>query len=120
MNKNIKYYALKRFDFNVVWICGGFMSYQQAPERVTVTLPDESKDMFAWIKAFEPQFEGRDAAVAAFLIKLGAEAFYQKGLERIEPLDADVTAALEKASMAGLSEAVSDTTPVGAKVASGR
>ena len=101
-------------------LSGGFMSYQSAPERVTVTLPDESKDMFAWIKAFEPQFEGRDAAVAAFLIKLGAEAFYQKGLERIEPLDAAVTAALEENSLAGLSEAMGDMNPVGSRMASGR
>lgn len=101
-------------------VSGGFMSYQPAPERVTVTLPDESKDMFAWIKAFEPQFEGRDAAVAAFLIKLGAEAFYQKGLERIEPLDATVTAALEESTLAGLSEAMGDMNPVGSRKASGR
>lgn len=99
---------------------GGFMSYIQAPERVTVTLPEESKDMFAWIKAFESRFEGRDAAVAAFLIKLGAEAFYQQGLDRAEPLDEAVAAALEGNSLNGLSEVMAEANPVKSRKASGR
>lgn len=96
------------------------MSYQQAPERVTVTLPEEVKDMFAWMKAFDPQFEGRDASIAAFLIKLGVEAYYQRGLENAEPLEQEIIEAMMASTTTGLSESLNDESPIQAqKAASG-
>ena len=41
------------------------MSNQQAPERVTITIPEEVRDIFSWIKKYESQFDGRDASIGS-------------------------------------------------------
>lgn len=84
------------------------MPTQQAPERVTITLPEDVKDIFAWIKNYDPQFEGRDASIGAFLLKLGVETYYQRGLENIEPLDAAFSDALRSSGVHGMTEAMSE------------
>lgn len=84
------------------------MPTHQAPERVTITLPEDVKDIFAWIKNYDPQFEGRDASIGAFLLKLGVEIYYQRGLENIEPLDATFSNALRSSGVHGITEAIRD------------
>ncbi len=84
------------------------MPTQQAPERVTITLPEDVKDIFAWIKNYDPQFEGRDASIGAFLLKLGVETYYQRGLENIEPLDPAISYALSSSGVQGLTEVISE------------
>jgi len=79
-----------------------------SPDRVTVTIPEDVKDLFAWMKNYEPQFEARDATIAAYLLKLGAEAYYQKGLENIEPLDAGVVKALAEVGNVDLAQALAE------------
>jgi hypothetical protein len=94
-----------------------------APERVTITLPAEIKDLFAWLKNYDPRFEGRDASIAAFLLKKGVEAHYAEDMQNAEPLDAEVEAALATHSLNGLREALEDEephAPQAKKVASGR
>lgn len=84
------------------------MSNQQAPERVTITIPDEVRDIFSWIKKYESQFDGRDASIGAFLLKLGAEVYYLKGLEKIEPLSDEITNALNNSSIDGIFESIAE------------
>jgi hypothetical protein len=78
-----------------------------APDRVTVTLPEEVKALFGWIKNHDGRFEGKDASIAAFLIKMGAEAFYEDGLKNVEPLDLDVANALAESVAAEIARAAS-------------
>ncbi|GEM_PF-5272186 len=84
------------------------MPIKSAPERVTVTIPEDVRDLFVWIKNYDLQFEGRDASIGAYLLKLGAEAYYQKGLEKIEPLDPIMTEALHASGIKGLSDVVNE------------
>ena len=80
----------------------------RVPDRVTVTLPDATKDLFAWLKAHDQRFAGTDAAIAAFLMEKGAEAYYQQGLAAVTPLDADVFNALAESGIAGVRQAIED------------
>jgi hypothetical protein len=80
----------------------------KVPDRVTVTLPDSVKDLFAWLKAHDPRFSGTDAAIAAFLMEKGAEAYYQQGLEAITPLDSDVFNALAESGISGIRQTITD------------
>lgn len=76
-----------------------------APDRVTVTLPEEVKALFAWMKNHEARFDGKDASIAAFLIKRGAEAFYEDGLKNAEPLEPEVATALAENVAADIARA---------------
>lgn len=80
----------------------------RAPDRVTVTLPDAAKDLFAWLKAHDQRFAGTDAAIAAFLLERGAEAYYQQGLGEITPLDANVFNALAESGITSLAQVAMD------------
>ena len=91
------------------------MSNITTPERVTVTIPDEIKDMFTWLKKYDPAFEGKDASIGAFLLKLGAEAYYKQGLENIEPLESEFTAALTDLSVEGIFQTLDEPVLMKAK-----
>jgi len=80
----------------------------RVPDRVTVTLPDSTKDLFAWLKAHDQRFAGTDAAIAAFLMEKGAEAYYQQGLEAVTPLDTEVFDALAVSGITGVRQAIAD------------
>ena len=79
-----------------------------APARVTVTLPDDCKDLFAWLMRYEPRFKGNAAAVAAALISKGAEAMYAESLDGAEPLDAEAQASLDASQRAAFAAALDD------------
>ncbi len=90
------------------------MSNLNSPERVTVTIPEDVKDLFVWMKKYEPSFEGKDATIGAFLLKLGAEAYYKQGLENIVPLESEIVEAFDKSSLQAISEIMDE--PVLTKV----
>lgn len=79
-----------------------------APARVTVTLPDDCKDLFAWLMRYEPRFKGNAAAIAAALISKGAEAMYAESLEGAEPLDAQTQEALDNSQRTAVAAALDD------------
>lgn len=81
---------------------------EQAPERVTVTLPAEVRPLFLWLKKYDPQFDGKDAQIAAFLIRKGAEAYYQNGLENVEPLESEVFDSLNEKIKTAFSAAIDE------------
>jgi hypothetical protein len=74
----------------------------------SITLPEAVKDLFAWLKAHDQRFAGTDAAIAAFLMERGAEAYYQQGLEVITPLDANVHSALAEIGTSGIRQVIID------------
>lgn len=80
----------------------------QIPDRVNVTIPDEAKDMFAWLIRHDRVCEGRAATVAALLIKKGAAAMYAESLAQAEPLDGDVEEALTEHQRAALTQALGE------------
>ena len=79
-----------------------------APARVTVTLPEDCKDLFAWLMRYEPRFKGNAAAIAAALISKGAEAMYAESLQGAEPLDAEAQEALGASQSAAFAAALDD------------
>ena len=79
-----------------------------APERVTVTLPPETKSLFAWLKNYDSRFDGKDATLGAYLIKKGIEAVYEEGLENVEPLDSDVIASLTTHAHSSVTQALEE------------
>jgi hypothetical protein len=62
--------------------------------RAHVTVPEEVRDIFAWLVKYEPKFLGSPAAVAAELIRVGAHALYADSCKAAEPLDEEIADAM--------------------------
>jgi hypothetical protein len=63
--------------------------------RANVTIPEEARAIFHWLTRYDQRFEGSPAAVAAHLIRVGAQALYEQGLSQAEPYPAELQAELE-------------------------
>lgn len=64
-------------------------------KRVNVTIPENARSMFNWLRNYDPTMTS-DVKVAAYLMKLGAEYLMYSSLEKVEPLEDDIYKALVK------------------------
>lgn len=44
-----------------------------------IDIPKDIKDIFTWLVKYDPKYKGNEAAVAADLIRIGANALYKEG-----------------------------------------
>ena len=55
----------------------------QEKMRVTVTIPDEVRDLFQWYLNYDSSFRGNAAGLAAEMIRAGLETKYHEGLANV-------------------------------------
>jgi len=75
-------------------------------DRANVSIPEEVADIFRWMVKYDPAFNGSSAAVAAYLIKVGAKVVYAESLSQAEPLPDGLVAEFAESSRRALDEAV--------------
>jgi hypothetical protein len=81
--------------------------------RANVTIPEEVADLFRWLVKYDRRFDGSNAAVAAHLVRVGAETMYAESLAQAEPLPEGIARNLAASSAQALAEHTVEPTRVG-------
>lgn len=51
--------------------------------RVTVTIPDDIRDLFSWYLAYDSKYKGNAAGLASDMLRTGLLARYNEGLAEV-------------------------------------
>jgi hypothetical protein len=58
-------------------------------KRVNVTIPDDVEQLLDWMVKYDPEFNGKDAAVVAHFFAKGIRAAYEEELKSVPPMDVE-------------------------------
>lgn len=64
--------------------------------RVTVTLPDEIRDLFAWYLTYDAKYKGNAAGLAADMLRIGLLSKYHEGLAEAPATDDEIYESIAK------------------------
>lgn len=64
--------------------------------RVTVTIPDEIRDLFAWYLTYDATYNGNAAGLAADMLRTGLLAKYHEGLAETPATDDEIYESIAK------------------------
>ncbi len=77
-------------------------------ERANVTVPEDVRDIVAWLVRYDPRFQGKLATALAELIRIGAQKVYEDGLRNATPLEPELTELFDREGVAGIGSAGED------------